>query len=255
MRIQYASDIHLEFRDNTNYLNDNPLKVAGDILVLAGDVAYLANRWYKHRFFDWCAENYMQTFIIPGNHEYYDGNELTESLFDYENKIRPNVSYINNKSVVIGDVELFFTTLWSPIAPNEIVPVQMGLTDCHRIVYKGRPFCSNDYNEVHRICLDWLRKALSESKAAKKIVVTHHCPTQSFTDSRFVASTVNSAFCANLDRFIEQTQPDFWIFGHTHYNGGNGTTMGKTQLHCNQLGYVKYGENEYFHHNSVIDVP
>ena len=34
MKIQYASDLHLEFADNWRYLKENPLQVTGDILVL-----------------------------------------------------------------------------------------------------------------------------------------------------------------------------------------------------------------------------
>ena len=37
MKIQYASDLHLELRENMNYIKSNPLPVVGDILVLAGD--------------------------------------------------------------------------------------------------------------------------------------------------------------------------------------------------------------------------
>ena len=37
-RLQYASDLHLEFAENASYIKHNPLKVAGDILVLAGSI-------------------------------------------------------------------------------------------------------------------------------------------------------------------------------------------------------------------------
>ena len=45
MRIQYCSDLHLEFRENLRMMNakDPVLDVAGDVLVIAGDVGYLSD--------------------------------------------------------------------------------------------------------------------------------------------------------------------------------------------------------------------
>lgn len=255
MRIQYASDLHLEFRENTEMLALHPLRVVGDILVLAGDThVFKGKAWEKHPFFDWCADNFKQTYLIPGNHEYYGGAELSESFDDFEYFVRPNVRYLNNRSVSIGDVELFFTTLWTTVPPEEIAAVQIGLTDCYRIKLHGRPFNAGDYVKLHNQCTEWLSKALEMSDATCKIVVSHHQPTLRVSDPRFKSSPINSAFAVDMEDFIRHYSPDFWIYGHTHYNGGRGLVIGKTTLFCNQLGYVRHRENASFDPGACIDI-
>jgi predicted phosphohydrolase len=108
MRIRYASDLHLEFRENTLYLQENPLPVNGDILILAGDILLFGkNKLKQHPFFDWCADHFQETYIIPGNHEYYGETELSDSLTDFEYFLRPNVRYLNNKCIVAGQTDFF----------------------------------------------------------------------------------------------------------------------------------------------------
>lgn len=41
MKIQFVSDLHLEFPENRTFLVKHPLEVKGDILLIAGDTAYL----------------------------------------------------------------------------------------------------------------------------------------------------------------------------------------------------------------------
>ena len=68
MRIQYASDLHLEFADNWRYLKEHPLEVCGDILVLAGDIGYLGDDNYRtHPFWDWASERTLCD-RLPSHH-------------------------------------------------------------------------------------------------------------------------------------------------------------------------------------------
>ena len=72
MRIQYASDLHLEFRENSSFLKHNPLAVAGEVLVLAVDIGYIGDENYsRHPFWDWASGNYSRVIVVPGNHEFY----------------------------------------------------------------------------------------------------------------------------------------------------------------------------------------
>ena len=255
MIIQYASDLHLEFAENRNYIENGGIEQVGDVLVLAGDVSYLGDRnMMKRRFFDWCAEHFRETFIVPGNHEFYHGYDIAQTMGDYEFAFRDNVRYLNNKSVVLGDTELFFTTLWTKISPLHLWTIQLGMNDFRHGILDGAQFCANDVDGLHQRCLAWLKTALNASKAAHKAVVTHHCPTLRSAFNGYPGGALNSAFQVDLDAFIETSGVDYWIYGHTHYAGGSGSKIGETVLLCNQLGYVFQNEHQFFDGKACFEV-
>ena len=79
MKIQYMSDLHMEFQENSRYLKNNELPVTGDVLVLAGDIFYLRDKVTPlTKFWKWASENYRQVLIVPGNHEYYNYSDVME---------------------------------------------------------------------------------------------------------------------------------------------------------------------------------
>ena len=85
MKIQYASDLHLELSGNSKYVKEIPFEVTGDILVLAGDAAYLGDKSLPNsKFWKWASENYREVFLVPGNYEYYGFGDVLEScICDY----------------------------------------------------------------------------------------------------------------------------------------------------------------------------
>jgi hypothetical protein len=114
MKIQYASDLHLEFRENTRYLRDNPIKPVGDILVLAGDIGYLDDDSYNlHPFWDWASDNFQQTLVIPGNHEFYKSGDVGTIQNGCIAEIRPNVKcyYRNMQEININGTKMLCNQL------------------------------------------------------------------------------------------------------------------------------------------------
>lgn len=79
MKIQYVSDLHLEFKENSQYLKENPLDIAGEILLIAGDSAYLDTPEFScHPFWRWASANYKEVVVCLGNHEFYQYYDISK---------------------------------------------------------------------------------------------------------------------------------------------------------------------------------
>ena len=242
MKVQYASDLHMEFYDNSVFLTRGPFKVAGDVLVLAGDTLLLKDFgiFRIHCFFDWCADNYRETFLIPGNHEYYQ-EEFSLYPDSWEICLRDNVRIMENRSVVVDDTEFILSTLWSHIPMNAWPRLKAGMSDFHLIRYGGKSLTATTYNALHKRDLAFIKTAVSASKAEHKVVVTHHVPSRLLVAPEYKNSSLESGFTVDLTEYIEGSGVDLWVYGHSHRSIE--TVIGKTRMASNQIGYVAYGEH------------
>lgn len=251
MKIQYCSDLHLEFPPNSRWLEQRPLKVAGEVLVLAGDIVPLRDEFLTHPFFGEVSKNYRQVFWVPGNHEFYYsdiqsfGSELNKNIYG-------NINIVNNVQVVYEGIRFLFTTLWSHIREANQMQVERSVADFDCITSKKGRFRVSDYNQQHLASLAFLEEALVQ-KNGKTVVVTHHLPSFRCKSDRIKCGPVDDAFYTDLDAFVGQSNVSFWIHGHSHYNHPPVYT-GNTILLSNQLGYVELNEQGTFRNNAYFSV-
>ncbi|NUN99587.1 MAG: metallophosphoesterase [Saprospiraceae bacterium] len=252
MKIQYCSDLHLEFKENKKFLEHHPIQPSGEILLLAGDITLFKQIEEQNDFFDFLSDHFEAVYWIPGNHEYYywDLAGVQMPLFK---KIRENVFLVNNQVVVYKEAELILSTLWSHIPPQREWIVQQNMSDFALIKNNGLPFTATDFNALHQSGLDFVRTALSIPSDRHRIVITHHVPTFMHYPEEYRNSPINCGFATELYDFIEESQVTYWIYGH-HHSNVPAFKIGNTSLVTNQLGYLLKKENWLFSPAAVLEI-
>lgn len=252
MKIQYCSDLHLEFAENKNFLAKNPIQPSGEILLLAGDVIPFHLLKHHDNFFDFVSANYESVYWVPGNHEYYhyDLSDVKNPLYE---RIRENVFLVNNQIIPYKNVNLIFSTMWSNISPRNERVVQQSVSDFSVIKLEGKRITPAQFNGLHQTAYAFLKTALNTSDSKTNVVVTHHVPTFLNYPEQYKNSHINEAFAVELYDFIFNSNAAYWIYGHHHQNTPD-FMIGNTSMRTNQLGYVQQGEQKGFKSNSIIEL-
>jgi predicted phosphodiesterase len=96
-KFQLLSDLHLESAKNFQSKILPTLKTDADYLILAGDICEARNFERFSWFFKWCMMNYQETYMVMGNHEFYNSDKNTHFFeLQYSANIGQNILYRNN---------------------------------------------------------------------------------------------------------------------------------------------------------------
>jgi len=244
MKIQIASDLHLEFGSIPHIYNEG-----ADTLVLAGDIVIAKHLKSKERnihnaeyymFFDRVCERFKNVIYIMGNHEHYKGtfnktaNILREAFSDYK-----NLHFLDKQSVVIDGVKFVGCSLWTEVDtenPLTINKLKFAMNDFNLIKYcdnKGnyRKFTPNDAYIEHVVSKMYLQNEITEPC----VVVTHHAPSWQSIHEKYANDTeLNTLYASDLEHMMTDNVK-LWIHGHTH--NAFDYTVFNTRVVCNPYGY------------------
>lgn len=249
MKIQYASDLHLDHAINRERLPELLFNEHGaDVLVLAGDFGggcfhgdmlpdnYRQNVSHYNKFLKKARQNWKHVVCCWGNHDMWHGCLPV----DYFGHIYD-----------IGNVRFICTPLFSQIPLARMLSEDMKPLKWFDLRQIESPYGGNikchEYNHYNDRCLDWLRKqleALPEDMSKHAVVVSHHLPLQECVSLNYRGDPDNVFFSNDLSKLIDWHQENlrFWIHGHSH--DVHELDVYGVKVVRNPIGYLKYSEGK-----------
>lgn len=236
MRLQIASDLHLEYLEWRFPAFRGVEPGDADVLVLAGDVAK------GSRVLDLFGNWPCPVVYVPGNHEFY-GSEIASVLAELQQRASdfPNVKILAPGTWEYGDVRFIGCTLWTDYAVFGAQRALAAMAICAEKIVDhqsirgegGHPFLPADALTLHQAQRQWLRDRLAEPFAGRTVVVTHHGPHRNSIAPRYADDLSSAAFVSDLEDCLDLA--DLHIHGHTHDSFDY--TIGRTRVMANPMGY------------------
>jgi len=261
MKIQLASDLHLEFGDIE--IKNN----GADVLILSGDICVAEDfhndvRTFKRdryiAFFESVCKEFKNVVYVLGNHEHYHGDFATSTR-----TLREKLSFFSNlhildiDSVDIDGVLFVGGTLWTDFNRGDPVvkwDAQRMMNDYRTVRNGGREisFLPDDAVMYHEEMLCVIED-ICNHETRPIVVVGHHAPSYQSIMGRYVGDKLNGAYASDLIDFITmRPQIKLWTHGHIHNSADY--MIGSTRVICNPRGYHGYEENENFKPEMVVEV-
>lgn len=233
MKIRIISDLHQEFGlTELSFTGADLVIFAGDI-----DIGTKGIEWIKARV------KTIPVIYILGNHEYYKGAYPKTLHKISEAAEGSNIFVLENKAIELDGITFHGATLWTnfelfgnPRVSGSICQEKMNDYKLIRRLPSYSKLRSIDTYNIHQASIKWLATSLETSLTRQNIVITHHAPSPKSIPNIYKDDVVSSAYASDLEAFILQYQPNYWIHGHIHQ--ANRYIIGQTEVICNPYGYI-----------------
>ena len=216
MRIQFASDLHLELRPKSTFREILEPAVA-PILALLGDIAPLDNPNLRP-FMEWCSEHWDTVLWIPGGLELGVQPRRIPRLDEAVAKMREivgpfwNITVLDHEGMVSEDgVYVFGLPFWK--FPREDAQIW------HPQKYMYVPAEPNPMDSTYMATLYNADLAWIESKVRSVhdpiLILSHYGPTTWLQEESFIGDPDRSIIFPDVELLLK-TPVVGWLCGHTH---------------------------------------
>eukprot|EP00927_Polykrikos_kofoidii_P082848 TRINITY_DN8349_c0_g1_i1.p1 TRINITY_DN8349_c0_g1~~TRINITY_DN8349_c0_g1_i1.p1 ORF type:complete len:352 (-),score=35.31 TRINITY_DN8349_c0_g1_i1:178-1233(-) len=155
LRMQVASDLHLEFYDELPAFR-RILVPRAPVLALLGDICALGHprgvNLYEE-FLDECKRHFELVILVIGNHEYYSNSHEQRAVSDIVIYLRQfcaeshgQIVLLENECITIQGVKLAGTALWSLVPEEQTMD---GARRAGRDPMSTVEACMNDYHVMY----------------------------------------------------------------------------------------------------------
>ena len=234
MKIQIASDLHLEFLRNfqgEHLVSPHP---DADVLVLAGDIASGTDA------IDLFATWPVPVVYVAGNHEFYRADWAQVRADLRRAAAGTAIHFLDSDAVVINGVRFLGCTLWTDFRAGGVAQnlameiVEDSLNDYRIIRTTAGTLSARDTLDDHEVARAWLERELRQPFAGHTVVVTHHGPHERSVHPRFAGNPVNAGFVSDLSDLLPLA--GLWVHGHVHDSFDY--VSGDCRVVANPAGYV-----------------
>ena len=252
MKIQIASDLHLELRRGHQPEIHDFYPVDGrDVLVLAGDIGTYMNAW---SFIEQELKR-SPVIYVPGNHEYYSWQtrEFIDEAWKHKAKQNVDLHYLLGEGVTIDGVRFWGAPWYSDLFGRQdrgyLQLIAESISDFDRTFDdSGRWTVVRHLDEHTR-----QTRLLREQAGQVDVVVTHWPPTLVAVAPRFKGDALNGYFVNDREDLVEEIGAKLWISGHVH--DAYRTVVGDTLVIGNPAGYPQEKpERRLFRPDLAIEV-
>lgn len=238
IRIQIASDLHIEFFESSERIPNDIIQPRAPILALLGDIGIACTELLRD-FLHQQADRFEHVLFLPGNHEFYNlfdvYNEGTMKKKEYSVQEqlawmkqvcneRHNLHFMERQVVDIDGVLILGTMLWSHIPQHMTVVAEQCMNDYRLSLVtsedKSRllPMTTTFTNKWHERSVQWLEEQIRQAQAFGRpvVVLTHHTPSlEGPSHPKHRGDDLSCCFSTDLTPLL-QDPVQVWACGHTH---------------------------------------